>query len=130
MIAHAVFLQIRIVGVAGTERVDEIVVILRTRVAVADQQCDRRAGRFSLEHPGQDLDLVGLVTLRGVAALAGRTTIEIATEFFGRDRKPRWTAVDDAADRRAMAFAEGRDGEEFSERVAGHVLTQCSGRPT
>jgi hypothetical protein len=98
-----------------TEHVDEIVVILRARVGVADQERDRRAGRRAFVEARQNFDVVGLAALRGVARFARRATIEIGAEILDRNRESRRAAVDDAADRGAVAFAEGRDGEEFSE---------------
>ena len=77
---------------------------------------------LDLEHAGKDLDFVGLVPLRGVARLAGGAAVEVAAELFRCQGEAGRTAVDDAADRRAMALAEGRDGEYLAERITRHVL--------
>src|SRR5690606_21540262 len=67
------------------------------------------------------LDLVGLVPLRGMPAAAGGPAGQAVAERLRRDRQARRAAVDDATDRRSVAFAEGRDGEKLAEGVAGHA---------
>ena len=119
-VADAVFLPVGVVGMAGTERVGEFVVVLRARVDIADQQRDRRAGGAAFVDAGQNLDRIRLMALGRVATRAGRAAFEVRAKIFRRDRKPRRAAIDHAADRRAVAFAEGRDGQKFPERVAGH----------
>ena len=88
MIADAVLLQIRVVGVRRPERVDEIVVVLGARIGVADQERDRRAGGASFEYAGKDLDVVGFVPLRCVAAFAGRAPIKVGAEIFRGNASP------------------------------------------
>src|ERR1700733_1404814 len=50
MIAPAVLLLIRIVGMAGTKTILQPIVVARARVGVLDQQPDRCAGGLALEH--------------------------------------------------------------------------------
>jgi len=106
---------------AAPERAGDVRVILGLRVDVADQQRNRRSGRAALVHAGQDFNLVVLMPLRRVARAPGRAPLEIAAEIFGRQRQSRRATVDHAADRRPVAFAERRDGEDFSERIARHA---------
>src|SRR5690606_28150861 len=70
-IATAVLLQVGVVGMARTERLRDVAVVLAARVLVADQQRDRGAGGLPLVHAGENLDLVGLPSLRHVARGAG-----------------------------------------------------------
>ena len=128
MIANAVFLPIGVVGVAGTERVGDRRVVLAARVLVADQERDRRAGGAAFENAGQDLDRVGFAALGDVARRAGLAPVEIVLDVGGGERKPGRTAVDHAADRRSVRFAERGDAKKPAEGVAGHrspVTSTC-----
>ena len=118
VVADAVLLPVGVVGVPGTERVGDARVILAALILVADQERDRRAGRPALEHAGQDLDGVGLAALRHVARRAGLAAVEVALDVGFVDCQARRAAVDDAADRRAVRFAERRDAKERAEGVA------------
>jgi hypothetical protein len=62
------YLPVGVVGVAGAESLDDVAVVLRALVDVADQQRDRRARGAAFVHAGEDFDVVGFVPLRGVAA--------------------------------------------------------------
>jgi len=79
-----------------------------------------RARRHAFERPREDFDGVRFVPLRGVTRFAGGAAFQIAAKIFRRDRDARRTAVNHAADRRPVAFAEGRYAKKLSERVAGH----------
>ena len=48
----------------------DIAVIFAFCVGVADQQSNRRAGRFALKHTGQYFNLIGLRALAGMARAA------------------------------------------------------------
>ena len=76
--------------------------------------------RSSSNTPGQDLHLVRFLALRGEARLAGPPLVEEALDVFGRQRNVGRAAIDDAADGRAMAFAEGGDAEQMAECIVGH----------
>src|SRR5207249_731027 len=104
MVADAIFLPVRVVGMARAEHVLDLVVVLRTRVRIADQQRDRRARSPAFEDTGQNLDFIGFMALRGVLRRARGAACEVAPEFRGLNRQPRWAAIDHAADRRAVAF--------------------------
>ncbi|ABA48712.1 hypothetical protein BURPS1710b_1866 [Burkholderia pseudomallei 1710b] len=124
IVAHAVLLPVGVIGMARAERLGDVAVVLAALVGVADQERDRRAGRHALEHAGQDLDLVGLLTLRDVARRAGLAAVELELDVGFRERHARRAAVDHAADRGAVRFAEGRDSEKRAEGVAGHRAVQ------
>ena len=120
VVADAVLLPVRVVGVAGSERVRDIRVVPAPLVLVADQERDRRPGRAPLEHAGQDLDRVRLASLRDVARRARTATVEVALDVVLAEREAGRTAVDDAADRGSVRFAERRDAEQLAYRIAGH----------
>ena len=75
------------------------------------------AGRLVDEHAGEDFDRVRLLALRGEARLAGPAPVEIGLNVAFAERDARRAAVDDAADRRPVALAEGRDPEGMTERI-------------
>jgi hypothetical protein len=106
MIADTVFLPIGIVGVAGTERVDEIAVVPAAGVLVSDQQGDRGAGRLPFEDARENLDRVAFLPLCHMAGCARLAAVEIFLNVLGGKRQPRRTAVNDAADRGAVTFPE------------------------
>src|SRR5262249_23042953 len=74
------------------------------------------------EHAGQDFDRVRLLALRGVARLAGPPPVEIGLDVGFAERDARRRAVDDAAERRPMALAEGRHPKKMAESVVGHAF--------
>ena len=80
------------------------------------------AGAVVLEHARQNLDRVGFLALGGEARLAGPALVEIGLDVVRRELDARRAAIDDAADGRPMAFAEGRHAEEMAEGVVRHGL--------
>ncbi len=112
---------------AGAKLVLDLGIILGALIGVLDQKRDRRAGRdlhtgFRMRHhPGQDFDRIRLLALGGEARLPGTAAVEIMLDVLGRERQQRRTAVDHAADRNPVAFAEGRDPEHVAEGVEGHA---------
>src|SRR5258706_4448502 len=120
VITNAVFLPIRVIGVARPERVGDVRVILAARILVADEQRDRRAGRAALENSGEDFDGVRLASLRDMPRSSRTAAVEFMLDVGLGKGETRWAAVDDAADRGPMRFAAGRDAEQRAERVPGH----------
>src|SRR5690606_28970070 len=100
--------------------IGNIAIVLGSLVFVLDDQRNRRTGGLALEHAGQDLYGVGLAALRGEARLAGLAAVEAVLQILGRERNARRDAIDDAADRRPVAFAPGGEAEKFSKTVACH----------
>ena len=60
----------------------------------------------TLEHSREDLDTVRFAPLRDVARRAGLAAVEIALDVGLGEREVGRTAIDDAADRRSVRFAE------------------------
>src|SRR5205085_739158 len=111
-IADAVLAQVRVVGVPGPEARGDLRVVLAALVDVADQQRDGRAGGLALVHAGEDLHQVVLAALRDVARRSGLAAIEVGLDVGFAEVHPRRAAIDHAADRGTVRFAEGGDGEE------------------
>ena len=61
----------------GAEFICDLGVVLALRVRVANQQADRRAGGFALEHTGKDFNFVFFTPLRDVTRGAGLAAIQI-----------------------------------------------------
>src|SRR5579875_3533504 len=117
VIANAIFHPIGVIGVAGTELVLDRVVVLAARVLVGDQQRDRRAGGPALEHTREDLDAVALLALGGEARRSRPALVEPGLDIGFAERNARRHALDDATDRRTVAFAPGGEAEEGAEAV-------------
>jgi len=128
VVAQAVFGVVGVVGVAGAVEVADVRVILRALIDILDHERDRRAGRDLfparvVDHDArEDLHLVGFAALGGEARLAGPAAIEIALDVGRRQRQPRRSAVDHAADRCTMALAEGGHPKQMAEAVVGHEI--------
>src|SRR5262249_37310768 len=83
-IADAVLAQVRVVGMAGAERLRDLRVVLAARVLVADEERDRRAGGPALVHAREDLDLVFFSSLGHVPRSAGLAAVEVGLDVFVR----------------------------------------------
>src|SRR5262249_40721631 len=110
-----------VVGVGRPELVLDLRIVARALVDVVDVQRDRRAGRQPLEHARQDAHRVRLLALRHEARLARAALVEPDLDVGLAQRDARRRAVDDAADRRAVALAPAGESEERAETVAGHA---------
>ena len=113
-----------VVGVVGVGRAEQILdrrVVLGLLICIANQQTNRATGSYAFKHPGQDLDLIGLLTLGGVAAGTGLAAIQITLQVFARQRQARRAAINNGDQRRAVAFAGRGNGEEGTERVSRHT---------
>src|SRR3546814_2243958 len=75
---------------------------------------------------GQNLDLIGFLALRDEFRRARLAAIEIRLDVGFRQRQPRRTAIDHAADRRTMAFTKAGHAEQLAECVSAHFI--CSTR--
>src|ERR671913_307896 len=130
IVAHAVFLEIGVVGVGGAETVLDLPIVARALVDIVDVQRDRRAGGDALEHAGQDLHRVRLLALGDEARLAGPALLHPHLDVGFAQRDARRRAVDDATDRRPVAFAPAGEPEEGAETAAGHGCRPPSYSPS
>ena len=74
-------------------------------------------------HAGQNLDRIGLLPLARKARLAGAAAVEVVLDVLDGERQQRRAAVDHAADRDPVTFAEGRDPEHVAEGAEGILRT-------
>ena len=86
-------------------------------VAVVQEIVDRPPSRPLPRAPAH---LVGLAALGGEARLAGTAPVEGLLDVRAGQFQPRRAPVDDAAEGRTVALAEGRDAKQMTERVVGH----------
>src|SRR5690606_35102800 len=123
IVSESVFLVVRVIRVARAIAILDLLVIARALNLVLDQEADRRAGRPALEHAGQDPHAIRLAALRDETRLPRPAPVEILLDILLRQPPAGRTAVDDAAERRPVALAEGRDRECLAERVARHLVS-------
>ncbi len=119
-VAQPVLTPVGVIGVAGAKALRDVAVVLAALILVADQQADRRAGGLALVHAREDLDPIRLIALGDELAGAGPPPIQVGLDVGLRQRHAGRTAVDDAADRRAMGFTKVRDGKQRAEGIAAH----------
>jgi hypothetical protein len=67
IVADAVFQLIGEIGMSGSELRRDRRIVPRTLIDVVDLHGNRRSGGYTVEHAGQDADLVRLLPLRGEA---------------------------------------------------------------
>ncbi len=118
---------------AGAELLGDFRVVLGALVHVFDQQADRGSRGHAVEHTGQNLDLIRFLTLGGVFGLAGAALVQMDLNIGFAQRQTRRAAVDHAAKRGPMAFAEGREPKQMAEGVMGHgapLLAQAPDQTT
>src|SRR5690606_27033204 len=109
VIAEAVLLLVREIGVSRPEAVLDLVVVAAALVHVLDQQPDGRARRDALEDARKNPDLVRLLALRDVAGAARPAPVEILLDVRPGQREAPRAAADPAAERGAVARAERGD---------------------
>jgi hypothetical protein len=117
IIANAVFLLVAVVGMAWTELVLDIAVIMRTLIGVFDQQADRRAGRFAFEDAGKYSHPVCFIALCSMARPARSAPLEVLLYVRLCQFESRRTAVDNATHSRAVAFPKGGHRKKPPESV-------------
>src|SRR5690242_1455965 len=100
---------------ARAESVLDLLVVARTRVGVLDEDADGRARGLAFEHTGQDAHDVAFLALADELRGAGAAAIHVALQVGFSERQAGRTAIDYAAQRRAMAFAESGDGEQATD---------------
>ena len=132
VVTLAVLLVIGVVGVAGSEQILDLGVVLGALIGVLDEQPDGGARGLALEHPGEDLHLVRLAALSGVAGRTGLAPVQIPLQIVFAYLQPRRAAVDHGAQRQTVALAESGDPKELAETVPCHecslLLSSCKWR--
>ena len=69
---------------------------------------------------GEDFYLIGFAALRGVTALTGAALVEKSLDFGLSNGKAGRAAVNNAANRRAMAFAPRCDAKKVAKTIVRH----------
>src|SRR6185295_18092019 len=110
---------------AGPIGFGDCVIILRARVDILDDKCDRCTERdfFAVlinERTGQDFHGIRLATLCYELALSRTATVEILLNLRGGEWNSRRATVDNAADCNPVTFAKGRDPEHQPEGIERH----------
>src|SRR5688500_19407002 len=107
---------------AGAEPVLDLLVVALARIHVVHEEPDRGARRAALEHAREDPDAVRFLALARELRLASAPRFQIGLDVRLRKLEPGRTAVHDRADRRPVAFTEGRHAERAPDRVSRHCL--------
>jgi hypothetical protein len=100
--------------VTGEERIYNITVVFASRVGVADQQANGRAGGQALIHTRQDFYLVGFLSLRNMARRTGTASIKLQLNVVSGQGQSRRTTVYYRADCRPVRFAKISDAKKFT----------------
>src|SRR5258706_3683701 len=119
-VARAVFLPVRVVGVARAEFLRDRRVVLRALVLVAHEKADRGAGGPAFVHAREDLHGVGLAPLRDVARGPGLPFVQLCLYVVRGQGQARRAAVDHAAVRGPVRLAEPGDAIQRPERITRH----------
>ena len=106
VVAEAVFLVERVIGVTGTVIGGNLAVVFGLLVAVEDDKRDRGAGRLSFKHARENLYGVVLFARRCISGLTGLAPVEKLLDIRLTERKSRRTAVDDDADALSVRFPQ------------------------
>jgi hypothetical protein len=85
-----------------------------------NEQPDWRAGGSTFENARENLDLVGLLALRRMARLAGAPAFQVRLYVLGIKLHTWRAAVDNTAERDAVAFAKRRHDKILSNTIARH----------
>jgi hypothetical protein len=83
MVTNAVLGLIGKIAMTGPEEVAKFVIILALNVPVVNDQADGGAGGQALEHPGEDLDLIGLSAAGGMGLHSGTAPGQFRFDFWG-----------------------------------------------
>ena len=75
-----------------------------------------------LENTGEDLYVVLFATLRSMAAFSRGAPQQLSPDLAGRNFQARRAAIDNAADGRAVTFAESADPQHVSKTVIRHFV--------
>src|SRR3984885_13986072 len=121
IVAKAVFLLVRIVGMPGAKAVLDLLVVARTLIFVCNHERDRRTRGLAFEYARQDAHRIGLVALTGKFRGSGAAAIDIELQFCLRDLKSRRAAVHYATQRGAVALAKTGHGENSTEGITRHA---------
>ena len=127
VVADAVFGVVGVVGVAGAVLVFDGAVVAAALVFVVDEQADGRAGGLACKDAGEEAEAVVFLARGNVARGAGFAPVEFGLDGGFVQRDARRSAIENAADGRAVAFAVGGEDEVLSDAVSAHGWVPCLG---
>ena len=128
-VAQAVLGVVCEVGMRRTPKLCDFGVVLRVLVFVAHNNANGRPQRLALVDARKDFAGVGFVARRRERILTGSAPVELELNVVGRKLQHRRTAVDNAADRRAVALAESRYPENSAENASHLFYITHESRP-
>jgi len=106
--------------VAWAKGVCDGAVILTACIRIANQQGNRRTGRFALVDARQNFDLIRLLALRHMTRGARTTTIEIDLDIGFSQRQSWWATVDHTANGWTMRLTKIRDAKQRTKGITRH----------
>ena len=71
-------MQVGVVGMTRTKGLQNIAVVFAALVCIFNKQANRCASGFTLVHARQNLNRIGLVSLRNVPTGAGAATVKVS----------------------------------------------------
>ena len=119
-VADAVFLEIRIVGMARAKALGNVRVVLATLVGIADQQRNRRTRGLAFVDAGEDFHRIGFVALGHELAGAGAAAVQIVLDVCLAQLHARRATVNHTADGRAVGFTKIGNRENCAKGIAAH----------
>ena len=87
---------------AGAKGFEDVAVVLAPLVRVLNHERNRGAGGFAFVHTAQNLHRIRFIALGHMAAGAGAAAVQVDLNVGLRQRHARGTAVNDAANGRAV----------------------------
>src|SRR5690606_4033578 len=121
IIPNAIFVGVGVVRVCRAKLFRNLGVILGALIRILNDQANRCTGGFALEHTRQNAHFISFTTLSRVPGGAGFPTVQIGLHISLGQLQPRRTAVNDAAQSRAVAFTKGGYGKQLSESISRHI---------
>ena len=92
---------------AGTVFILDVVIVFGAGIFVFHQKADGRPGGHAVINAGQNFHRVRFLALGGVLVLPGTSFVHMDLDIGFAQRNTRWGAIDNAANSRTVAFAEG-----------------------
>ena len=123
MVADAVFLEIGVVGMRGTEYVAHILVVLRVLIGVTHDEADGTTRRLALEDPTEQFHLIGFLARGRDLTLSWATAIELCLDKVHIDIDAGRHAVNNATYSLTMTLAKGRQPEYISKTIHFSLFT-------
>ena len=126
-IADAVLGLGGVVGVGGAVDILEVFIRAGPGIGVAHQHGNGRPERLALEHPGEDLHPVGLISQGREPALTRAAAIQVVLDHLRSQRQPGRAAIHHRPNAAPMRLPKRRNPEQPPRRTAHCVSTLQTG---